>query len=117
MLALAGCALAAAVLGYGYKTTSAADQEYRAAQASCERERAAAHDAPWLKFMDCDGYKITPETTYTESQKALVASYGKERNIGGFGAVAFCIAFLCSLPWAWYFMLARLREVAAAIRG
>lgn len=34
-----------------------------------------------------------------------------------FGLAAAGVAALCGLPWLWYFLLARIRELSAAIRG
>jgi hypothetical protein len=38
-------------------------------------------------------------------------------DFGAYVAMGAAVAFFLSIPWCWYFLLRRLAEVSAAIRG
>lgn len=134
---------AAALIAAGGKAyTSHIEAQLPEAIAECETEskrerenfetRRAANggdSGPWGKFriegLVCDPgelYRARFEPNYKEppgAQGKLVRAY--DASLTGYEEGAYALAALCifigSLPGIWYFLLRRLSEIAAAIRG
>jgi arginine/lysine/ornithine decarboxylase len=81
---------------------------------------------PWTAYqsdpLDCDPFKLYVNSRDAEAltgiQGEIVKAYMEEQNqvAPALYGIAFLIMFIGVVPVCWYFLLARLREVAAAIR-
>lgn len=129
-------ALALALSGAGFGYSNYKHSKTAALQSKCEAEgqrQMKAFNAerkeqtgPWTMYqtagMTCDPWKLYMDTpssaTLHEAQEELLAAYREQRN--GVDSVLYGIAFLIALigtvPAIWYFLLARLAEIAAAVR-
>lgn len=113
------------------KAIAECESESKREREKFEAQRAAIGDdsGPWGKFrlegLVCDPrelYRARFEPNYKEPpgvQGKLVRAY--DASLTGYEEGAYTLAVLCivigSLPGIWYFLLRRLSEIAAAVRG
>ena len=133
---LKAVALAVALSGIGVGYSQYKHSSTTALQSKCEAEsqkEMAAFNAqqkdetgPWKMYqsagLDCDPSRLYLDTSYSTTlhgvQGKLLAAYREEvnRTENVFYCIAFFIILIGTLPAVWYFLLARLSEVAAAVR-
>lgn len=125
-------ALALAVIVGGLLYSRLLDHRLAEAVANCEavdncetedKEHAAKHPGTWGSYfcLVCTPSDlINGETVPPGTQGAVVVAY-KAKLAFNDGAVHYIIAcalvVLGALPAIWYFLLRRIREIAAAVRG
>lgn len=134
LLMCAGIAVVLAAIGLAYslflesrlaKVVTACEEQSKLEVAEWQKRAPNTMEGPWQKFKFV-GLVCTPSeliSTHGELhavQKEVIAAYRAKHSFE-YGAVLYVLAMLCvlvgTLPVCWYFILRRIREVAAAIRG
>jgi hypothetical protein len=95
-----------------------------AAQVKCERQSKADFKGAGFQ-LDCEPSTLTTDrfnVGYVKPPGVQGEIIDAQQALWGHSADAFAIAAICaviffSIPWCWYFMLRRLREVGDAVRG
>jgi hypothetical protein len=133
---LRAVALAVALSGIGFGYLQYEHSRTATLQSKCEAQSKKEMDAfnaqqkdktgPWTMYqsagLTCDPSKLYMDTPYSTTlpgvQGELLTAYREEssRTENVFYGIAFFIVFIGTLPAIWYFFLARLSEVAAAVR-
>ncbi len=126
-LALTGAALAVALVSLGWVRSLTLEAELREAQAACEREAAATRVASGVfsgrlicepdiltRDLYAVDYKKPPgvQGRLVDAQRAVWSE-----SLGPYAFGGFTIFVLLAMPWLWYFLLRRLRELSDAIKG
>lgn len=125
MLAASGLAYSLFLESRLSKAVAACEERSKLEVATWQKRAPNTMEGPWQKFTFA-GLACSPSeliSTYGELhavQNEVIAAYRAKHSFE-YGAVLYVLAMLCVLvgvlPVCWYFLLRRIREVAAAIRG
>lgn len=120
---IAGILLAVLVLAAGLADTQRLERRVREIRAACEdegRRQANAESVPSSWELDCNPGSLASSTAPDPSGvQGELARAERQRVQGSDWAVpaALIVAVSLSLPWIWYFVLDRIRELRHAIVG
>ena len=126
---LVGFAVAALLAGAAFLISYRADQAVATAIAACNAEsdrhelRPANPAEPWMSdrlLCDESDFYLPVTHKWVGTQKAIadtIASRSASAAPGILYGIAVLVAFLALIPWTWYFLLRRLREVRDALTG
>ena len=118
-----GIVLAGITIAGGYLTSLRDESELASLVAKCRSEASAAPKGPWLDYQKaplvCDPIVLSKLTAgdAVGIQREIVESASSSGEIYRISiAVAILLFVGFSLPYAWYFLLRRIRELSGAIR-
>lgn len=117
-----GVLLAAGVMATGYFIHQRQLAKVDALVAQCKGEHLNKPDGPWKKWqrdpLVCDPTELVLFPNKVGIQRAIMdARYEAYDTTNTASWIAVVVFMLGALPYAWYFLLKRLRELADAIRG
>lgn len=107
----------AALVAFGslpimYVNHLAAENKLKALEDQCEAEAKARNTKP-----DCKKYALTIGPWLTDTQRQIYYSNTDSGWLNNWTGLFFFCAIIAAIPFAWRFFLARLREIARALRG
>lgn len=121
---LIGATLAATVCGVGYVHSRNGQADLVRLEAQCQREIQNASTAEKeLGFvLECKGATLANSASSLESmvdlQANLASAYqAAQSGLRVFYPIAAAIVITSAIPWLWYFLLRRLRELREAVVG
>lgn len=124
---LVGSAIAISLSGAAFVIAEHADAKVDQAVAACKAADARRDNdpmKPWTQYaLLCDPsdfYGKGMSEVWVSPQKEVrdaIEARGSNNLSGAMYGFSFLIAFLSFIPWAWYFLLRRLREVRDALVG
>jgi hypothetical protein len=122
--------LLAGVIGIaGWLNLLRLEANLRTSVENCQREAKADALTPKAKefdlVLDCEPGSLTADSFkvgYVRPRGAQGEIVDAQRalwnhSIDAYAIAAISVFFFCAIPWCWYFLLRRLREVSDAIRG
>jgi hypothetical protein len=121
---LLGCVLGTAMVGYGYIKEDREKENLTSLVARCESEKLVTPKGPWLKYQEaplvCEPEALMKLTDWTPVgvQREIVESASKQgAALDSSIIAALGLVLLFALPYLWYFLLRRIRELSSAIRN
>lgn len=123
-LAVAGLALASVAIGGGYLVRCNEESALEALVTRCKAEALSAPKGPWLNYQkapliceptELSGLSPKDAVGIQRDIVVLAPSAGRIFRFSTLVAAAL-LAFFCA-PYAWYFLLRRVREISSAVRN
>lgn len=115
-LAVAGVAIAALIAGAGAAYTHRLESRLVTLQTECQRLSPEERKLSFRAICDVWSLRGTGELQGTQAE--IVAAHDSIAAIGDWPyIVALAVLVALALPWAWYFVLRRIRELRDAIAG
>lgn len=110
------------VLAVGYALDRRDQSALDELVAKCKTETIEAPKGPWLKYqvapLVCEPSELIKYTKLVGVQQEIVQSYWERGNSFFWSQVlAVLLLGVFALPYAWYFLLRRVRELVKAITG
>ncbi|HWW07604.1 hypothetical protein [Collimonas sp.] len=121
---LVGTMLAVLILLGGYLTSIYDNSQLLSLIEKCKTDMTHAEKGPWLEYQKdplvCDPKVLSQlvENDAVGIQKQIVESVSTAGNIfNGAKIIALFVFLLFGSPYAWYFLLRRIRELRDAVAG
>lgn len=121
---LVGATLASIILLGGYLTSIYDNSQLSSLVAKCKAETAQAPKGPWLDFQKaalvCEPdvlSKLGAENAVGIQKEIVVSRSASGRTFNNAKVTALVVFLLFGTPYAWYFLLRRIRELRDAVVG
>lgn len=119
-----GATLAASILFGGYLTSIYDNSQLSSLVEKCKAETAQAQKGPWLDYQKaplvCEPdvlSKLGADDAVGIQKEIVVSLSASGRTFNNAKVIALVVFLLFGTPYAWYFLLRRIRELRDAVTG